>query len=49
MSNIFEINTTEESDFWSTKNFENTLSSILIAAFETKITNLPGPGLTQAF
>ncbi len=39
MSNIFEINTTEESDFWSTKNFENTLSSILIAAFETKIRN----------
>ena len=39
MSNIFEINTTEESDFWSTKDFENTLSSILIAAFETKIRN----------
>ena len=39
MSNIFEINATEESDFWSTKDFENTLSSILIAAFETKIRN----------
>lgn len=40
MNNLSDKTVSNEcSDFWSTSEFENTLSSILIAAFETKIRN----------